>query len=67
MSIRKKSASRKGSWFHIFLLLFYLFLTVLGLHCCSFFSLVVVSGGYSLVAVLQLLIAVTSLIVKHGL
>ena len=33
----------------------------------QFFSLVVVSGGYSLVAVLQLLIAVTSLIVKHGL
>ena len=34
---------------------------MLGLHCCVGFSLVVVSGGYSLVAVVGLLIAVTSL------
>ena len=39
---------------------FYLFLAVLGLHCCSGFSLVVASGRYSLVAV-------ASLAVKHGL
>ena len=39
---------------------FNLFLAVLGLHCCSGFSLVVASGRYSLVAV-------ASLAVKHGL
>ena len=38
-----------------------LFLAVLGLHCCTGFSLVAVSGGYSLVTVLSLLIVVTSL------
>ena len=31
---------------------------MLGLHCCAGFSLVVLSGGYSLVAVRELLIAV---------
>ena len=39
-----------------------LFLFLLGLHCCTGFSLVVASWGYSLVAVLQLLIAGASLI-----
>jgi len=34
---------------------------VLGLHCCAGFSLVVVSGGYSLVAMGELLIFVASL------
>ena len=38
-----------------------LFLGVLGLHCCSGFSLVVVSGGYYGVLVRRLLIVVTSL------
>ena len=45
----------------------YLFLAVLGLRCCTGFSLVAVSGGYSLVAVLELLIAMASLAVGHGL
>ena len=39
---------------------------MLGLHCCSGFSLVAVSRSYSLAAVCRLLIAVASL-VEHGL
>ena len=39
----------------------YLFLAVLGLHGYRGFSLVVVSGAYSLVEVLRLLIAVAFL------
>ena len=38
----------------------YLFLAALGLQCCTCFSLVVASGGYSVVAVCRLLIAVAS-------
>ena len=45
----------------------YLALTVLGLHCCAGFSLVVEIGGYSLVAVHRLLVAVASLAVGYGL
>ena len=41
-------------------------LAVLGLHCCMGFSLVVVSRGYSLVAMHGLLPAVASLVVQHG-
>ena len=40
----------------------YLFLTVLGLCCCAGFSLIVASGGYSLVAVLRCLIVVASIV-----
>ena len=40
---------------------------MLGLHCCSGFSLVVASGGYPLVAVLRLLIAVAFLVAEHRL
>ena len=47
--------------------LFYLFLAVLGLHCCSGFSLVVTSRGYSLVAVQGLLIVVASLAAEYKL
>ena len=47
--------------------LFILFLTVLGLHCCSGFSLVVVSRAYSLVAVHGFPTAVASLVAEHGL
>ena len=43
-----------------------MFLAVLGLHCCTSFSLVAVSGGYSLVTILSLLIAVTSLVWSTG-
>ena len=46
---------------------FYLFLAMLGLHCCVGFSLVVASGGYSLVAGHGLRIAVASLVVAHRL
>ena len=45
----------------------YNFLAALGLHCFTKFSLVVASGGYSLVAVHRLLIAVASLAAEHGL
>ena len=45
----------------------YLFLAVLGLCCCAGFSLVEKSGGYSLVAVHGLLIAVASLVVAPRL
>ena len=45
----------------------YLFLAVLGLHCCVGFSLDVISRDYSLVAVSGPLIAVASLIGECGL
>ena len=44
---------------------FFLVLAVLGLHCRL--SLVAAGGSYSRIAVLGLLIAVTSLVAKHGL
>ena len=42
-------------------------MAVQGLCCCEGFSLIVVSGGYSLVVVCGLLIVVASLVVEHGL
>ena len=45
----------------------FLFLAVLGLPCCAGFPLVAASGGYCLVAVGGLLIAVASLAVEPGL
>ena len=51
----------------VFLNLIYLFLSVLDLHCYMGFSLVMESGGYSLVAVHVLLIAVASLVAEHRL
>ena len=42
-------------------------MTVLSLRCCVGFSLFVVSGGYSPVAVHGLLIAMASLVVEHRL
>ena len=45
----------------------FLFLAVLGVCCCTSFSLVAVSAGYSVVAVCRLLIEVASLIAEHGL
>ena len=42
----------------------YLFLSVLDLHCCTGFSVVVESWGYSLVAVLRFLIVVASLVAE---
>ena len=64
---------RKGPHFkHVFFsflkitLFIFLFLAMLGLYCCAGFSLVVESGGYSLVAVQRLLTKVTSLVTEHG-
>ena len=45
----------------------YLFVAVLGLHCCTGFSLVVESEGYSLVVACRLLIAVAPLVVERAL
>ena len=45
----------------------YLFLAVLGLCCCTGFSLVASSGGYSLVSVHRLFILISVLVVEHGL
>ena len=44
----------------------YLFLPMLGPHCCAGFSTVVASRGFSLVAVQGLPMAVASLVVAHG-
>ena len=48
---------------HLFSFVF--FLAVLGLGCCSGFSLLVESRGFSLVAVLRLLIVMASLVAEH--
>ena len=45
----------------------YLFLAVLGLHCCMGFSLVAVSRGYSVVAMHRLLTVLASLVSEHRL
>ena len=50
-----------------FFFLIYLFLAVLVSVAAQRLSLVVESRGYSLVAVLGLLIAAASLVAKHGL
>ena len=44
----------------------YLFTALLGLHCCSGFSLFAANGGYSLVAVQGLLIVEASLFGRTG-
>ena len=43
----------------------YLIMVVLGLCCCTGFSLVAASGGYSVVAVGRLLIVV-AFVAEHG-
>ena len=47
--------------------MFIFILAVLGLHCCMGFSLVAASGGFALVVVRRLLVAVASLVAEHGL
>ena len=47
--------------------MYFLFLAVLGLFCCTGFSLVADSGGYYQVVMLRLLIAVAPLAVEQGL
>ena len=54
-------------WAVLFKLFIYVFWALLDLCCCTGFSLVVVSGRHSLVAVHGLLIAVASLVAEHGL
>ena len=51
---------------HTHIHLIYLFLTLSGLRCCSGFSLVAAIGGFSLVAVHGLIIAVASLLWSMG-
>ena len=62
------SASTSLLWilFKKYKFIFYLLLAVLGLRRCTSFSLVVVNGDYSLVAVCEFLIDVASL-VEHRL
>ena len=48
-----------------FFLKLILFCTVLGLHCCTGFSVVMESGGSSLVVVCGLLIVMASLVTEH--
>ena len=50
---------------YIYLFIYFL-LAVLGLHCCMTFSSCG-EGGFSLVVVCRLLIAVASLVVEHRL
>ena len=45
----------------------YLLLAALGLRCCTGFSLVAASGGFSLVVVLGLLIEAASLVAEFRL
>ena len=45
----------------------YWFLAALGLCCCTGFSPLAASRGYSLAVVRRLLTAVVSLVVEHGL
>ena len=61
LSKRKVSLKRK------FFVYFVYFLGVLGLRCCTGFSLVLVSGNYSLVVVSRLLIAAAFLAAEHEL
>ena len=42
-------------------------MSVLGLHCCTVFSLVAESRGYSLFVILGLLIMVASLVAEKGM
>ena len=46
---------------------FFFFLALLCLHCFSGFSLVVMTGGYSLAVVGGLLTVVASFVAEHGL
>ena len=50
-----------------FVVVVYLFLAMLGLHCCAQAFSGLVSGGCSLVAVHRLLIVVASFVVEQGL
>ena len=52
---------------HIYIILSYPFLAVLGLHCCSGFSPAVMTGGHSFLQCAGLLTGVASPVAEHGL
>ena len=51
----------------LFLIMLFTYLTVLGLLCCTGFSLVAGNRGHSLVVARGLLMVVASLVVEHRL
>ena len=55
----KRKFTKKGDFIY--------FLAVLGLHCYEGFSLLMVSGGYSLAAMLGLVTVVATLVAEHRL
>ena len=61
MPLAVKAQSLKKKFF------FNLFMAAVGLCCCVGFSLVAVSGGYSLAVVYRLVIAMASRVAEHGL
>ena len=64
----REAAIYQQTWKSVLKLLFiYSFLAMLGLCCCTCFSRVVASGGYSPVAMPGFLIAVASLVAGHML
>ena len=68
LTTRLPGNSHQGPvFFFLIIFIYFFFLAVLGLHCCMGFSLVVASGGYSLVAVHGLITAVAFLVVEHEL
>ena len=54
-------------WVFVCLFVLVFFLAMLGPHCCTGFSLVVVRGGFSLVMMCRFLIVVASLVVGYRL
>ena len=68
VGLESKGAVQIVAFSFLFKILFiYLFLTVLALCCCARISPDVASGGYSLVVVRGLLIAVASVVMEQGL
>ena len=69
--LEKARLTLRTWWNHVLnlfkIFIYYLLLTLLGLHCFVNFFLVVASGGYFPVAVSRLFMATVSLIVEHGL
>ena len=63
----KRKQGGKGDMKCFFKFLFIYFLAAPALRCCHRLSLAVARGGYSLVAVPRLLIAVVSLVSEHQL
>ena len=68
-TVQMLGISDKGFFFHkfIYLLFIYLFLAVLGLHCCAWVFPSCGESGLLFVVVRRLLIAMVSLVVEHGL